>query len=194
MGQKRSISGIDFEKKICKEKGWDRKSSSPKLKWNGDGRSIVDRLGCFIDNPEGFIPDMEKSIFDKYDSIDKNGVKREIKDYPLSVLLNKWMTYSEPIRCFKNKKELPKIFRVLGDGDHATSVKNYNNIISAVEKNVGDDIISNISKSNIGIQCQDAFIPNEDLEFRWVIKKGWMGYYRLTIDFKVKENNKKDKK
>ncbi len=192
MGQKRSISGVEFEDKICKEKGWIKKSAGPRIKWSGKGRSIVDRLGCFIDNPEGFVPDLEKSKFDKYDCIDDDFQKREIKDYDLKTLQKSWTTYSEPIRCFKNKKELPKIFRVLGNGDHQKSVENYNKIISTVEKNVGDDIIKRISSSNIGIQCRDAFIPNRDLEFRWKMKKGWMGYNRLTIDFRVK-NNKRDK-
>jgi hypothetical protein len=188
MAQKRSISGIEFEKKVCEKNGWCRKSASPSLKWSGKGRSIIDRIGCFIDNPKGFLPDLDKSKFDKYDCVDDNGIKREIKDYPLEALQKRWTTYSEPIRCVKSKKELPKIYKVLGNGSYEKSVENYNKVISEVENNVGDDIINRIKSSNIGIQCQNAFIDNSELEFRWKMKKGWMGYNRLTIDFRVKNN------
>ena len=186
MGQSRNKTGTEFEKKICEEKGWKHTATKPKIEWYGKGRSIFDKMATFINSPKNFKPLINESNFTKYDAITQDGKFVEIKKYDMSHF-NKWTLFSEPVRCIKNRPDIPKITNLFGGGNFEDSVINYNKFIDNIVDNVGDDIIRRMTERNIGIQCKDGFIPTDKLEFKWLIKKGWKGYNRLSIVFRVKQ-------
>ena len=41
--QKRAVSGVVFENSFIGD-GWVRKATSPRLKWGGKGRTIIDKI------------------------------------------------------------------------------------------------------------------------------------------------------
>ena len=41
--QKRAVSGVVFENSFIGD-GWVRKATSPRLKWGGNGRTIIDKI------------------------------------------------------------------------------------------------------------------------------------------------------
>lgn len=186
MAQSRNKTGREFEKKICEEKGWKHSETKPKIKWGGRGRSIFDKMATFIDTPKDFKPLINESTFTKYDAITQDGEFVEIKKYDMSHF-NEWTLYSEPIRCIKNRPDIPKVTNLFGGGNFEDSVINYNNFIDNISKSLNNEIIDLICRTNTGIQCKDGFIPNEKLEFKWVIIKGWKGYNRLSIVFRIKK-------
>jgi hypothetical protein len=100
--------------------------------------------------------------------------------------LKDWTLYSEPIFKVASQDAVNKVVDIFGYGDYELAIINYNKFIDGVRLNVGQDILDNISKSNIGIQLVDGFIPQSKLEYRWIIKKGWMGFDRLSIEFRIK--------
>jgi hypothetical protein len=110
----------------------------------------------------------------------------------------------------KNWRDIPEIFEIFGtisDVSHIdkTNVKkyrydipelvkecavgNYNNFLSNVIKNVGDDILNKIIETSIGVETIDGFIPREDLEFRWTTKQQWLGFNRHIIEFRIKQSS-----
>jgi hypothetical protein len=185
MGQSRSKTGVDFEKTICESKGWTHKSASPRINWSGKGRSNWNKIKQAEFKPENFIPNTEKSKFDKYDAITENGEKVEIKKYPSSKL-NNWTMYSEPVFKVATRSALGTVTKLFGNGDFNLSVEKYNEFVQGIVPNVGQDILDSITKSNIGIQLEDKFVPQEELEYRWNVRSGWKGYYRLSIEFRIK--------
>ena len=52
-----------------------------------------------------------------------------------------------------------------------------------------DKVQKGLNEQSEGVQFIDGFISKDDLEFRTVIvKTAWMGYYRITIEFRLKNN------
>ena len=184
MGQARNKTGIIFEKIICEEKGWKHSSKSPKIKWEGSGRNNFQKIASLGLDVNKFIP-TPKSVFDKYDAITETNDKVEIKKYD-SKYLKDWVLYSEPIVKVSCQANIDSVTRYLGGGDVNMGKKRYNEFIEKLQPHIGDDILTKISNSNIGIQLKDKFVPQSELEYRWVIKDGWMGYNRLSIEFKLK--------
>ena len=183
--QSRVDAGREFEELVCETNGWRRKEVSPKINWIGEGRSNwvkIERVGF---NPRRFVPNIEKSIFDKYDAINGRDQKIEIKKYDSSELRS-WTMYSEPIFKVATRSQLETVIEKFGDGDYNRSVERYNNFVSGMIPNVGDEILNAITQSNIGIQCVDRFIPQSELEYRWNVRSGWEGYNRLSIEFRLR--------
>lgn len=185
MAQSRNKTGVDFEKRVCESKGWTHKSASPKISWSGKGRSNWSKMEQVSFDPTKFTPNVEKSKFDKYDAINTEGEKVEIKKYPSSKL-SSWTMYSEPIFKVATRSAMSTVVSKFGKGDYNKSVEAYNEFVAGIVPNVGQDILDGITKSNIGIQCEDRFVPQSELEYRWNVRKGWMGYNRLSIEFRIK--------
>lgn len=183
MGQRRNKTGVDFEYSICETLGWRRVSKSPRIKWSGSGRSNFQKISSVDFDPTKFYP-IEGSVFHKYDAITPNGDGVEIKKYNKDKLKD-WTLYSEPIFKVASHDAVNKVIQIFGYGDYDLAVTNYNKFINGVRLNVGQEILDNISQSNIGIQLKDGFIPQSNLEYRWIIVKGWMGFDRLSIEFRV---------
>lgn len=186
MGQSRNKTGVNFEKTVCESKGWTHKSASPRICWTGTGRSNWNKIKAVDFDPKKFLPNIEKSKFDKYDAITTNGDKVEIKKYPSSKL-NDWTMYSEPIFKVATRSALDIVTKLFGKGDYEVSVEKYNEFVKGIVSNVGVDILESITKSNIGIQLEDKFIPQDELEYRWNVRSGWKGYHRLSIEFRIKQ-------
>ena len=121
----------------------------------------------------------------KYDAINSRDQKIEIKKYDSSKLRS-WTMYSEPIFKVATRSAKSTVIEKFGDGDYNRSVERYNNFVSGMVPNVGDEILNAITQSNIGIQCVDRFIPQSELEYRWNIRSGWKGYNRLSIEFRLR--------
>jgi hypothetical protein len=185
MGQARNKSGVQFEKVICEEKGWKHVSKSPKIKWDGIGRNNIQKVASLNLDPTKFIP-TSKSFFEKYDAITETGEKVEIKKYD-SKYLKDWVLYSEPIIKVTCQRDIDNVTKYLGNGDVDLGRERYNQFISKLEPIVSIDILEKITNSNIGIQLKDKFVLQSELEYRWVVKEGWAGYDRLTIEFKIKK-------
>jgi hypothetical protein len=109
---------------------------------------------------------------------------KEIKKYDSKYLKN-WVLYSEPIIKVTRQRDIDNVTKYLGDGDVDLGRERYNLFISELET-VSTNILEKITNSNIGIQLKDRFVPQSELEYRWVIKEGWSGYNRLTIEFRTK--------
>lgn len=186
MGQSRNKTGVDFEKSVCQSNGWTHKSASPRIHWSGNGNSNWNKIKAINFIPENFVPNMEKSNFEKYDAITKDGDKVEIKKYPSSKLTS-WTMYSEPVFKVATRSAVSTVTKIFGDGNYESSVEKYNQFIEGIVPNVGQDILDSITKSSIGIQLEDKFIPQNELEYRWSVRKGWMGYNRLSIEFRIKQ-------
>jgi|LakMenE18May11ns_1017448.scaffolds.fasta_scaffold9864406_3 hypothetical protein len=184
MEQVRNKTGITFEKLICEEKGWKHNSKSPKIVWAGFGRNNFQKIAFLDFKANKFIPTSD-SIFEKYDAITKENEKIEIKKYDSKYLKN-WVLYSEPIIKVTRQRDIDNVTKYLGNGDVSLGKEKYNKFIEELQQYIGDDILKKIITSNIGVQLKDKFIPQSELEYCWVIKRGWMGYNRLSIEFKLK--------
>jgi len=184
MGQARNKTGIKFEHTICEVNGWERVSKSPKISWSGIGRTNFDKIASIDFNVELFKP-TDNSVYDKYDAITDKNEKVEIKKYKSSNLTD-WVLYSEPIFKVASIEGVSKVTKLFGNGDLNAGIEKYNNFVDGIVKNIGQDILTKITQSNIGIQFEDGFIPQSNLEYRWQIRKGWMGYNRLSIEFRIK--------
>lgn len=185
MGQKRNKTGTDFEKQICESNGFTHKAVKPKIIWSGIGRTNFDKIKNINFDPSLFKPDMSRSKFDKYDAIDSNGDPIEIKKYYKSQVTN-WTMLSEPIFKIASRSTVNRVTRLFGDGDFEKSKVVYNNFLKEMTSTVGIDILNKITNSFTGVQFIDGFVPNDKLEFRWQIRESWMGYNRLSIEFKLK--------
>jgi hypothetical protein len=185
MGQSRNKSGVQFEKVICEEKGWKHASKSPKIKWEGVGRTNFDKIASVGFDVTKFTPTNE-SILEKYDAITDKGDKVEIKKYHSSKLKS-WVLYSEPIFKVSNRSTLPIVNRIFGNGDSVLAVKNYNDFVEKIKDTVGEDILNKISQSNTGVQLEDCFVEQTNLEYRWIVRTGWKGFNRLIIEFRIKD-------
>jgi len=185
MGQKRNKTGVDFEKQICESNGLIHKSASPRIKWLGTGRTNFNKIASVNFNPSNFLPDLDKSRFDKYDAVDNDGNKYEIKKYDKSHIKD-WTLLSEPIFKVSDRSSMSRVINLFGNGDYEVSKEVYNDFISGMIEIVGEDLINKITSTFNGIYLIDDFVSTSDLEFRWKINSGWKGYNRLSIEFKIK--------
>jgi len=185
MGQSRNKTGVDFEKMICETKGWSHTPASPKIIWTGVGRTNFDKIASVGFDASKFLPTSE-STFEKFDTITPNGEKVELKKYKTSKA-KKWTAYSEPIFKVASKNMVEHVTLLFGKGNLSLAQTNYNKFVSDMFNYVGQDILDNITRSNIGIQLEDGFVPQSNLEYRWRIKKGWKGFNRLSIEFRIKD-------
>lgn len=175
--QKRAKTGIEFERELSLN-GWYRKSVSPRLKWCGRGRNNFIKIINSNYNPKEFL--LLDCNLCKYDITNNEGEFREVKKYETSKL-NQWTLYSEPYFKVADKKQMKFI-----------DVDNYNKFINEFyEYNLStglfDVIVYGMVNCITGIQFIDKFIPKEQIEFRTVVVNGWMGYKRITIQFKLKD-------
>ena len=186
--QKRSFSGTDFENYICDEvqKGWERNSKSPKIIWNGEGENWVEKLKSHKGNLEEFYI-KEESDYGKWDAIDKSDghFKYEIKKYKKEKL-RKGILYSEPIIKIATWKPDHYIYKEFNNNK-----QKYNQIIKDLQKTkwwkLESEYIKNeIASSSLGIQLEDAYVHNKDLDFEWRNVKGFEGFTRLSIFVKLK--------
>ena len=187
MSQKRNKTGVDFEKQICESNGLTHKSANPRIKWLGVGRTNFNKIASINFDPTNFLPDLDKSRFDKYDAIDKDGNKYEIKKYNKSQVSD-WTMLSEPIFKVADRSCMSRVINLFGNGDYEVSKEVYNNFICGMVENVGQELIDKITGTFDGVYLIDSYVPREDLEFRWKINSGWKGYNRLGIEFKLKKS------
>lgn len=185
MGQARNKTGVDFEKLICESNGWTHSPASPKIVWSGVGRTNFDKIVSVGFDVSKFVP-TEESVFEKFDAITSKGEKVELKKYKIDKA-KKWTAYSEPIFKVASKAMVEHVTNLFGKGDLKTAQLNYNKFVSEMFNNVGQDILDSITRSNVGIQLEDGFIPQTNLEYRWRIKSGWKGFNRLSIEFRIKD-------
>lgn len=196
MRQKRSLTGTKFEKEICESLDWLHKSKSPRISWVGKGRTNLDKLSNHFNDGTDMLVSLSKSSFDKYDAIDSDGNKIEIKKYESKQCLD-WTLYSEPLVKIASNKNIELVAKLLGDGDEQLGRSNYNKIIESTFNKNKDTLLKNIISSNSGIRFKDIFVSKDNLDFRMIIvKESWRGYDRATIQFRivdgVKENIKSE--
>jgi hypothetical protein len=59
--------------------------------------------------------------------------------------------------------------------------------VEKIKDTVGEDILNKISQSNTGVQLEDCFVEQTNLEYRWIVRTGWKGFNRLIIEFRIKD-------
>jgi hypothetical protein len=204
--QKRALTGIKFEKERCEANGWQRIGKSPRVKWNVAGKNIWDKIRNTGANPREFSIDYDNSILEKYDAITPEGERVEIKANTLQQLEN-WTLFAEPFPCVKNWEAIYECIDIFGsskDTSHLSKdnirkhkrrlkriIKNgpaegFNKFLDGLYQNASDEIISRFKSKIDGIECYDGYVPVEDLEFRWVVSKGWKGFNRVYLTFRIK--------
>jgi len=193
-GRIRVNAGYSFEKDVRKKYNFDRYIKSPRIKWTGNGRNNVDKIISLSKDPELFKPIMEESKFIKADAKDKEGNLYEIKKYSKKDL-KKFRLYSEPII------KVAPTRRKWGKGnpffDNFNGSEEYNKFIVSIInskwwKKLNKKILENICYSNCGLFTKDGVIPNEMLEYKWVINNGEYGtifdnYHRISIIVRLKQ-------
>ena len=212
MRQNRIKIGNDFELSICESKGWKHQSKSPIIRWSGIGMSNFKKIESLNFDSTKFKP-TDKSDYSKFDGINENNEPIEIKKYIKSDL-NNWKLYSEPMFKVSTWKTLVSVINIFGNdgvkrniklkdlypecsekynnliinGDRDKAIVKYNNFIDELSNSeICKDIIERITNSNIGIQIEDCFISQSDLEYRWNISTNdWAGFHRYRIEFKLK--------
>ena len=199
MVQKRVKTGREFEEYICKLYGFSRHIKNPRLKWSGAGRSNIKKLISLDKDPEKFKPILSESRFIKCDAQDKEGNLYEIKKYNKEQLKT-YKLYSEPI--IKVAPTRSKWGKGNPYFDNFSCCNEYNSFIEELThtkwwKDWNQIILDSIKYSNRGIYCKDGFLHHNQLDFLWVINKGGFapifdGYHRLSIVFKIKEEEYKN--
>jgi hypothetical protein len=204
--QKRALTGIKFEKERCESNGWQRLGRSPRIQWDVDGCNIWNKIRNTNANPKKFSIDYDNSILEKYDAITPEGERVEIKAVTLQQLEN-WTLFAEPfpsVKTWSSIYECISIFGTTKDYSHLNryNVKKYkrglkrilkngpvdgfNKFLDGLYDNASDEIISRIKSKLDGIECYDGYVPIEDIEFRWVVGKGWKGFNRVYLTFRIK--------
>ena len=176
--QKRCLTGTIFEKFLCKD-GFIHKSKSPKAKYSGEGKSILSKIKNSNYDPS-IVQVLPGSDFSKYDIInEETDEKWEAKKYKMESL-KKWTLFSEPFFKIATRTQTTKI-----------TVRQYNIFVNRFwkfnnKKGFFGDIIKQMTETLSGICVIDGFIPIDDIEFRFVVKYYWMGYKKITLEFRVK--------
>lgn len=184
MGQSRNKIGTEFEKVICEKNNWTHKPKSPKIIWNGVGKNNLQKIISVDFNPNEFYL-LPKSDLSKYDAITSDGKRVEIKKYKSSKLKN-WGLYSEPAFKIATKSDIEKVVSLFGNGSLTLAQEKYNSFVGLMYDKIKDKYLNDFISTNIGIQFEDAFILNENIEYRWFIyKNAWRGFDRLSIQFRV---------
>jgi hypothetical protein len=185
MSQIRNKTGVKFEKEVCQLYGWELKTVSPKIKWCGVGKNNFEKIKNFNFDANLFNP-LQESVLEKYDAINNFGQKVEIKKYVTEDIKGKWKLYSEPFFKISTKSQVKSIAKYFGNGDVDLARIKYNEFIQDFQKKErNNEILKSISDSNIGIQFVDKLVLKSDIEFKIEIDKGWNGFHRLTIFFKI---------
>ena len=179
--QARAKTGVDFEN-LCESDGWVRQTKSPKVIWGGKGRNNITKIKNCNFNPSLFTIS-EKSNFSKYDLYNPTLNKyREVKKYKKSKLKS-WVMYSEPYFKVASWSDAGKIDRDTYN-KFVQDFWDYNQTIGLFNQ-----VEKGINELSEGVTCIDGFISKDELVFRTVIvKTSWMGYYRITIQFKLKND------
>lgn len=184
MSQIRNKTGTEFEKKICENQGWIRKPKSPKIIWSGKGKTNLEKILSINFNPDKFYP-LPQSDFTKYDAQNTKGEFIEIKKYNSSRIKG-WYLYSEPAFKISTKRDIPNVVKLFGNGSLDLAKQKYNNFVELMYNKIGDKYLNEFVKLNSGIQFEDKFIPKSNIDYRWyVYKNSWMGFDRLSIQFKI---------
>jgi len=177
--QSRAKTGVDFEKSV-QVNGWVKQTSSPRMKWNGDGRTIFDKIKSINYDPTRFILDESVDIT-KYDIYHPETKRyREVKKYT-NESFNEWLLYSEPYFKMASKSSTKQL-----------SVEVYNKFAEEfynihTKSGLFERVIQKINEKSDGIQIIGGFIPKEELIFRTVlVRNNWAGYHRITIQVKRK--------
>ena len=129
-------------------------------------------------------------MYDKYDAINKDGDKIEIKKYILDKVRGKWILFSEPFFKVASQKDIERLKGVFGN-DYKSK---YNSFVEEFKeihlKN--KFFINQIKKTFIGVQFdnknkefESSFVETYKLDFRYNISN-WNGFKRIQIQFKVK--------
>ena len=191
MSQTRNKTGSEFEKQICEKFGWKHSTKSPRINWIGKGSTNLEKMYNHYINGTSLKIDVEKSIFEKWDAID-NDKKIEIKKYNTGECLD-WILYSEPFIKLASKSAINIVTNLLGNGNVEKGKSVYNEMIEKSFKDNKDILLEKITNSNSGIRFKDKFVERKFIEFRMVVLKGWRGYNRATIQFRIVDKPK-DKK
>ena len=185
--QTRSISGREYEIKVAEKYGR-LICKSPKIVWNAQGKYNLDKIVNSEFNGYKLSPTNE-STYDKYDVILSSGEKVEVKKYSTDKIKSKWVLYSEPILKICTKSQVNKLIEVCGSLELARD--KYNKFIGELYENLTETgelnkILEKIIKTSQGVIFEDRRVNYDELDFRWVLKNNWMGFYRITLEFKVK--------
>ena len=135
--QKRCITGTIFEKFLCKD-GFTHKSKSPKVKYSGEGKSILTKIKNSNYNPS-IVQVLPESDFTKYDIVNEETDQRyEVKKYKTESL-KKWTLFSEPFFKIATRTQTTKI-----------TVRQYNTFVNRFwkfnnKKRFFDDIIKQMT-------------------------------------------------
>ena len=190
--QDRAIEGIKFENLIRDKMNWYKPKGNkgkPIIKWPGESRSNYEKINNYLDRVSEFIP-LNDSVYDKYDAINIEGDKIEIKKYILDKVRGKWILFSEPFFKVATQKDIERLKRVFGY-DYKSK---YNRFVEEFEKIhlKNEFFINQIKKTFIGVQFdnknnefESSFVETNKLNFRYNISN-WNGFKRIQIQFKVK--------
>lgn len=181
--QTRTFTGLNFETKTCKKFNWTQKGRRPRIVWSGDGQTNFHKIKNINFQADLFRP-LKESLYEKYDAISDER-KIEIKKYSVEDT-SKWLLYSEPIVKVATRTQLRNMENIFG-GDEDFTRRKYNRFILGVYKNIRNNVILNMINNIHGIQLTDGFVPIDDLEFRWELKRGWRGFFRISVMFRSKQ-------
>lgn len=192
-GRIRVNAGYSFERFIRQKHEFERYIKSPRIKWAGIGKNNATKIVSLGKDPELFKPIIEESKFDKADAKNKDGSLYEIKKYSKKDL-EKFRLYSEPIIKVSPSRSKWGVGNPFFDNFNSSD--EYNEFIENLTKTKwweeeNKNILEYIYMSNEGIFSIDGLIPNEELEYKWVINRGEYGsifenYHRLSIVVKIK--------
>lgn len=187
--QKRSNSGTDFENLISEQYG-KRVSKSPKMVWNGVGRTNLDKIKNLNYDEKLFYP-TDKTDYTKYDLIDSENNHHEIKKYHIRQVQD-WRLYSEPVVKISTKPTLVQITNKFGDGDEESARTKYNDFMNRLFNHLNSTGILETMKNKItnnikGMFLIDGYLKITEIDFRWkIIESSWKGFNRITLEFKNK--------
>ena len=178
MQQPRARAGIDFELSLQSDL-WIKNEQKPKMVWDVVGKTVFNKMKN-VDYDVTKFNLSNTSILIKYDFTFHNNknLAFEVKKYEKSKL-NKWTLYSEPFFKVSTRDSAKHI-------DTVTYNKFVNDFYTN-RKDIINKVLKNIFKNTLGIRIVDEFIPQHKIEYRVVVLKGWGGYNRITIQFRVKE-------
>jgi hypothetical protein len=176
--QTRSITGVDFENSLV-SKQWVKSEIRPKMVWNVTGKNVFDKMKN-VDYDVNKFNLSEKSVINKSDFVyvSNTTLRFEVKKYTKDKL-KKWTMYSEPFFKVSNDKDV-----------NSVDVNVYNKFVDEFvtkRKDIIDKVLNSIGDGVLGIRCVDCFIPQHKLEFSMTVRKGWKGYKRITVMFRIKE-------
>lgn len=190
MPQKRSKTGVSFERDLVENYGYVIEPKDPKMCWIIDGKTYSNSFKASIladCDPDRIKLDILGSSFEKRDGYKIiSPLKKqysEIKRYLIEEC-NSWKMFSEPFLSVKTKGQIEFIIA----NKNLENIQNrYNNLIDHLLEEYGDEVLSNfVDKCTNGIQLIDGFLPKDQIEFRLYKSKGWRGFKRVEVQFRIK--------